>query len=51
MVPPIYFTKPELFIERAKDALVDGFLIVDLPYVEIDNHKTFHDNEIESINL
>jgi len=41
----------ELFIERAKDALVDGFLIVDLPYVETDIYKTFHDNDIEFIQL
>ena len=41
----------EAFIERAKKALVDGFLIVDLPYVEKDIYKTFHDNEIEFIQL
>ena len=41
----------EIFIERAKNALVDGFLIVDLPYVEKDIYKKFHDNEIEFIQL
>lgn len=41
----------EIFIERAKNALVDGFLIVDLPYVERDIYKKFHDNEIEFIQL
>lgn len=41
----------EVFIERAKNALVDGFLIVDLPYVEKDIYKKFHDNEVEFIQL
>ena len=41
----------DLFIARAREANVDGFLIVDLPYVETDIYKKFRDSNLEFIQL